>query len=84
MRVYLQNIKTREYYKGARKWTFEREEAQNFENVADALDLSQNFPGLNLEVVLAFADLKKVIRFSAGWGCPVQRDTRLMAGQLAE
>jgi len=52
--------------------------------VADALDLSQNFPGLNLEVVLAFADRKKVIRYSAGWVFPMQSDTRLMAGQLAE
>jgi hypothetical protein len=84
MRVYLQNINTGEYYKGTRKWTFERGEAQNFNNVADALDLSQNFPGMSLEVVMAFADGRKFIRFLAGWGAPAQGGTRLMAGQWVE
>ena len=66
MKVFLQDIETGAYFQAPGEWTFHREDASDFKNVLDALDLSQNFPGRGLEIVLTFNDGQHDIRFSVG------------------
>ena len=66
MRVYLKNVQTGAYLQRQGKWTYDRENALNFQNVLDALDLSQNFQQIDLEVVLGFEDGQPDLRLSLG------------------
>jgi hypothetical protein len=56
MKVYLQNVHSGEYVRWRGGWTSERERSWNLKDVVEALELSQNFPELNLDVVIAFED----------------------------
>ena len=66
MKVYLQNVQAGTYFQRQGKWTSNRENALNFQNVLDALDLSQNLHQIDLEVVLAFDDGQADARLSMG------------------
>jgi len=80
MKVYLQDVETGSYFQGHGKWTSTREEALNFHNVLDALDLLQNLQTMNVEVLLGLDHGQEDIRLSLGcMGSTVPRPTKSLS-----
>jgi hypothetical protein len=62
LKIFVQDRKSRLYFRGSEQWTHNREEAMNFQHSAKASGFVLQARLPNIDIILGFADAKSDLR----------------------